>query len=248
MGLVAANHCGELPSVRDDAHGRARERLIEEHMYLVLGLARRYAHRGERLDDLVQVGAIGLIKAVDRFKPDRGVELRDYAVPTIVGEIKRHLRDRGSTIRIPRRDQEMRTRLLWARRELSARLDRPPTWAELASATALAPADLVHALEAERAALPLSLSDGAQEPAIEDDGYLAGENRALVDEGFEVLDQREQRALRLSYFEGLSQREVARLLGISQSHVSRIIAGALAKMRAAILGEPRRIVQRNARA
>jgi len=213
-----------------------RNRAIEENLPLVISLARRFSNRGEGLDDLVQVGAIGLINAVDRFDARRGVDLRAYAIPTIVGEMKRHLRDHATVIRVPRRDQEARRALRRARRELASRLDHTPSWTELAASAELPAEDLARAVDAERATTPLSLSlvPAAPEPAIDEEGYAAGEDRALVSEGFEALDPRERRALSLTFFADLNQREVAGRLGISQSQASRVIARALAKMRAAI--------------
>jgi RNA polymerase sigma-B factor len=214
--------------------GSARDRAIEANLPLVTSLARRFANRGERVDDLVQVGAIGLINAVDRFDARRGVDLRAYAVPTIVGEIKRHLRDHATTIRVPRRDQEAHRALRRARQTLSARLEHTPTWTELASFADLDERDLARAVDAERASRPLSLSlvPGPSEAAAREEGYEAGEDRALVANALERLDPRERRALGLSLLAGLSQREVASRLGISQSHASRLITRGLAKMRA----------------
>ena len=123
---------GALGNVRP---GLEREQLIEANLPLVESLARRFAHRGERMDDLVQVGVIGLIKAVDRFDEGRGVDLRAYAIPTIVGEMQRHLRDRSTTIRLPRRDQAARSALRRARNEAAAQLDHAPTWSELVAST-----------------------------------------------------------------------------------------------------------------
>jgi len=241
MGLAASVCPQQLHDDLVDAPRRAeRDRLIELHLPLVTAIARRYANRGERLDDLVQVGAIGLINAVDRFDPERGIDLRVFAIPTIVGEIKRHLRDRAAVIRVPRRDQEARSELRSARNELAARLQRPPTWSELSAAVSV---DLARAVDAERAEAPLSLSVDAYGPetGLDDVGLAAGEDRALVREGLSALDSREQRALVLCYFAGLSHREVAMKLGMSQSHASRVIAGALAKMRAALAGAPKQI-------
>jgi RNA polymerase sigma-B factor len=218
--------------------GLERERLIEANLPLVESLARGFAHRGERMDDLVQVGAIGLINAVDRFDEDRGVDLRAYAIPTIVGEMRRHLRDRSTTIRVPRREQAARSALRRARRELAARLDHQPTWSELVESTELPEAELARGVVAERATAPLPLTALAASPetAVDDSGYQTGEDRALVGEGLAALDAQERRALGLSFFGGLSQREVAVRLGISQSHASRLIGRALAKMRS-VLGD-----------
>jgi RNA polymerase sigma-B factor len=212
-----------------------RDRLIEEHLPLVVVLARRYANRGERVEDLVQVGAIGLIEAADRFDPDRGVDFRAFAIPTIVGEIKRHLRDRASTIRLPRREQEARTTLRRARGQIATRLERTPTWSELVATGAIREDELARGASAERAAVPLSLSAGAEtDPAVDERGYTAGEDRALLWAGLRTLDRHERRAVGLCYFRDLSQREVAASLGISQSATSRMIARALEKMRSAL--------------
>jgi RNA polymerase sigma-B factor len=217
-----------------DARGR-RNSLIEQNLPLVVALARRFAGRGERLDDLVQVGAIGLIHAVDRFDAARG-DFRAYAVPTIVGEIKRHLRDRTGSIRVPRRDQQARGALQRARRDLRERLNRSPTWSELTSLGAVAEDAAARALAAERAIAPVSLSGISErfEPSVEDEGLAAGENRALVREAFEALTPRERAVVSLAYFGGMSQRELAASIGISQSHASRLLVAALAKMRASL--------------
>jgi RNA polymerase sigma-B factor len=231
MGVLAAGP-------RDLGQPRMlRDRLIEEHMPLVAVLARRYANRGEGFEDLVQVGAIGLIKAADRFDPRRGVDFRAYAIPTIAGEIKRHLRDRTSTIRLPRREQEARRTLRRIRTQLRTKLERTPTWSELVSSDVVREDELARGVIAERASKPLSLSTTESEPAIDEAGYAAGEDRALVWAGLRTLDRRERRAVSLSYLAGLSQREVAASLGISQSAASRTIARALEKMRSALAEE-----------
>jgi RNA polymerase sigma-B factor len=229
MGVLAAGP-------HDLGHPQsARDRLIEDHMELVGSIARRYGNRGERVEDLVQVGAIGLIKAADRFDAQRGVEFRAYAIPTIVGEIKRHLRDRSSTIRLPRREQEARRSLRSARRQLGTRLARTPTWSELLTSSVIQEDELARAIDAERATTPLSLSASlAGEPAVDEIGFAAGEDRALVRAGLKMLDGPERRAVSLCYFAGLSQREIADSLGISQSAASRTIARALKKMRSAL--------------
>jgi RNA polymerase sigma-B factor len=209
----------------------ARERLIEQQLPLVESLARRYTHRGERLEDLVQVGTIGLIKAVDRYEPARGVELSAFAVPNIVGEIKRHLRDRCGPIRVPRRYQEISARMRRTRPQLAARLQRNPTPAELAPAANLDEGELAEAMRAEQARAPLSLTDAA--PAVSaDEIFDAGEDRLLISRSLRSLHHQEQLALRCRYFEDLSQEEIATRLGISQTQVSRLIASGLAKLRA----------------
>ncbi|HKH29814.1 MAG TPA: sigma-70 family RNA polymerase sigma factor [Gaiellaceae bacterium] len=182
-------------------HGdlRARARLIQQYLPLVRRLARRYVGHGEQLDDLVQVGSIGLIKAIDRFQLDRGVDLATYAIPTIDGEIKRHLRDRAWPVRIPRRLQELDP-------TLRARV-----------------AEVVDGQNGEF----------ERDSALEH-GYELGEDRILLRHGFHVLDDRERLLLRLAYFEGLSQAKIAKRVGISQIHVSRLTRRALAKLRAEI--------------
>jgi RNA polymerase sigma-B factor len=178
---------------------RARERLIGQYMPLVRRLARRHVGRGEPFEDLVQVGTIGLINAIDRFKLERGVDLATFAIPTIDGEIKRHLRDRAWPIRIPRRLQELDP-------TLRARV-----------------AELVDGQNGEF----------DRESAVER-GYELGEDRIALACGFRVLDERERLLLRLAYFEGLSQVQIARRVGISQIHVSRLTRRALDKLRAEI--------------
>jgi RNA polymerase sigma-B factor len=216
----------------------ARDRLIEQQLPLVQTLARRYAHRGERLEDLVQVGTIGLIKAVDRYEPARGVELTAFAVPNILGEIKRHLRDRCGPIRIPRRYQEASARMRSTRRQLTAHLQRNPTAAELAAAANLDEGELAEAIRAEQVRTPLSLTDAAP-VASADEIFDASENRLLISRGLRSLHRQERLALRCRYFEDLSQEEIAARLGISQTHASRLIASGLAKLRADFEGKSR---------
>ena len=216
----------------------ARERLIEQQLPLVESLARRYTHRGERLEDLVQVGTIGLIKAVDRYEPARGVELSAFAVPNILGEIKRHLRDRCGPIRVPRRYQEISARMRSTRPQLAARLQRNPTAAELAAAANLDEGELAEAMRAEQARAPLSLTDAT--PAVSaDEIFDASEDRLLISRSLRSLHHQEQLALRYRYFEDLSQEEIAARLGISQTQVSRLIASGLAKLRADFEGTSR---------
>ena len=221
----------------------AREQLIHQYLPLVRKLARSYAGRGEQYDDLVQVGSIGLINAIDRFELDRGVELSAYAIPSIVGEIKRHLRDRTWPIRIPRRLQELNVSLRTSASELAAKLDRPATVAEMAHEAGVGQDEALEALAAVRSHQPVSLSRGANvngdaggleaSTAIEC-GYEAGEDRALLARGFRALDQRERRLLHLAFFEGMSQARIAGEVGISQIHVSRLTRRALEKLRAEI--------------
>jgi RNA polymerase sigma-B factor len=227
---------------REDGNLRARERLIQQYMPLVKSLARRHSMRGEQYEDLVQVGCIGLIKAVDRFDPQRRVEFGAFAIPNVAGEIKRHLRDRGWPIRIPRRLQELRPGLCACSAELSARLERPATISEIAESSGVAEPEVIAALDTERLQSPISLSQPAPDEdndayadlEVLDGGYEQGEQRALLAAGFRVLTERERRLLALQFFAGMSQPQVAREVGISQIHVSRLTRRALVKLRAEI--------------
>jgi RNA polymerase sigma-B factor len=226
---------------------KAREELIEQYMSLVRSLARRYAYRGEQLDDLVQIGAIGLIKAIDRFDIDRGVELTTYATPNIIGEIKRHFRDKGWSVRVPRGLQELNVQLSRLIEQLTVQLSRSPTIAELAKAAGVEEEEVLEALESGRAYSSLSLSGGGggdddeldplESIGTEEHAYEVSENRAVLEPGFRVLDDRERRILHLRFFRGLTQSQIAQQVGISQMHVSRLIRRALEKIRDEIASE-----------
>jgi RNA polymerase sigma-B factor len=220
---------------RDDL--ATRERLIEAYMPLVRSLARPYARHGERLEDLVQVGSIGLIKAVDRFEPGRGVELGAFAVPNILGEIKRHLRDRTGPIRVPRRHQEAVVRLRTARRQLGSHLQRTPTSVELAAAAELDVDELAEAERAEQAREPVSLEDAPPEVSAED-VFRASDDRVALSAEMRRLHRRERQVLRCRYFADMSQDEIAGRLGISQTQTSRLLASGLGKLRANLEGNP----------
>jgi len=221
----------------------ARERLIQQYMPLVKSLARRHSMRGEQYEDLVQVGCIGLIKAVDRFDLERRVDFGAFAIPNVAGEIKRYIRDRGWPIRVPRRLQELRPGLCACSAQLSAKLARPPTISEISELSGVAEPEVAAALATERIQSPVSLScvsgdeddEGPDDLAgVLDGGYERGEQRALLAAGFRALDARERRVLHLQFFAGLSQPQVAREVGISQIHVSRLSRRALVKLRAEI--------------
>ncbi len=229
---------------------QAREELIERYMSLVRSLARRYSYRGEQLDDLVQIGAIGLIKAVDRFDLDRGVELTTYATPNIIGEIKRHFRDKGWSVRVPRGLQELNVQVSKLIEQLTVELSRSPTIAELAEAAGVDEEAVLEALESGRAYTSVSLSsaggggnddEGELDPleslGAEDPEYEVSEDRAALAPGFKVLDQRERRILHLRFFRGLTQSQIAEEIGISQMHVSRLIRRSLEKIRDEIAEE-----------
>jgi len=219
----------------------ARQQLIEQYLSLVRSLARRYSYRGEQLEDLVQIGCIGLIKAIDRFDLERGVELTTYATPNIIGEIKRHFRDKGWAVRVPRGLQELNVQLSKLVEELTVQLGRSPTIAELAKAAGVEEEEVLEALESGRAYSSLSLSVGGggdddeldplESLGTEEHQYEVSEDRAVLAPGFRVLDDRERRILHLRFFDGLTQSQIAQQVGISQMHVSRLIRRALEKIR-----------------
>jgi RNA polymerase sigma-B factor len=224
---------------------QAREQLIEQYMSLVRSLARRYSYRGEQLEDLVQIGAIGLIKAIDRFDLERGVELTTYATPNIIGEIKRHFRDKGWSVRVPRGLQELNVQLSRLVEQLTVQLARSPTIPELAKAAGVEEEEVLEALESGRAYTSLSLSVGGgggddddldplESLGTEEHQYEVSEDRAVLAPGFKVLDERERTILQLRFFEGLTQSQIAQQVGISQMHVSRLIRRSLEKIRETI--------------
>jgi RNA polymerase sigma-B factor len=227
---------------------QAREELIERYMSLVRSLARRYSYRGEQLDDLVQIGAIGLIKAIDRFDLDRGVELTTYATPNIIGEIKRHFRDKGWSVRVPRGLQELNVQISKLIEQQTVQLGRSPTIPELAQAAGVEEEAVLEALESGRAYSSVSLSagggsdeEGEVDPldslGTEEHEYEVSEDRAILAPGFKVLDQRERRILHLRFFRGMTQSQIAEQIGISQMHVSRLIRRSLEKIREEIAEE-----------
>jgi RNA polymerase sigma-B factor len=239
---VGENDKALLRRYHEEGDLQAREQLIEQYMSLVRSLARRYSYRGEQLDDLVQIGSIGLIKAIDRFDLERGVELTTYATPNIIGEIKRHFRDRGWAVRVPRGLQELNVQLSKIVEQLTVQLSRSPTIPELAKAAGVEEEEVLEALESGRAYSSLSLStggsseDGEEMDPLESLGvierqYEVSEDRAVLAPGFKVLDGRERTILHLRFFEGLTQSQIAQQVGISQMHVSRLIRRALEKIR-----------------
>jgi RNA polymerase sigma-B factor len=220
-----------------------RDELVEAHLGLAEYLARRFGNRGEPLDDLVQVASVGLLKAVDRFDPERAVEFSTYATHTIVGELKRHFRDKGWAVRAPRRMQELYLRLGKIVSTLSQELGRSPTIQELAAEAQVSEEEVLEALEAGQAYRFASLdapSPGDDEGdsmsshlGAEDPGMVDAEHRAALSPLVKRLPQREQTILHLRFFEGLTQSEIASRLGISQMHVSRLLARSLAQLRSA---------------
>ena len=246
-----------LREYHEQGNVAARDELIERYMTLVRSLARRYSYRGEQLEDLVQIGAIGLIKAIDRFDIDRGVELTTYATPNIIGEIKRHFRDKGWSVRVPRGLQELNVQLSRLIEQLTVQLGRSPTIPELAKAAEVGEEEVLEALESSRAYTSLSLSTGAttdddeeldplESIGTEEPQYEISEDWAVLAPGLKALDDRERAILHLRFFKGLTQSQIAQEIGISQMHVSRLIRRALQKIRAEIRAEETGLGERQA--
>jgi RNA polymerase sigma-B factor len=226
-------------------HRRARDELVHRHMALVQFLTRRFRHRGESPADLVQVATIGLIKAIDRFDPTREVEFTTFATPTIIGELKRHFRDRASTIRVPRRLQEQQASLSRASTELFQRLGRSPTVAELSAATGLTEEQALDCLECAHAYSTVSLDAVVTSPSGEssavydairttDEALEEVERREALRPLLDQLPERERRIVVLRFFRGMTQSEIAAEIGISQMHVSRLLTRTLSLLRAGL--------------
>ncbi|MFI0237410.1 RNA polymerase sigma factor SigF [Streptomyces sp. NPDC016845] len=234
-----------LPSGSPE-YAEMRNQLVRMHLPLVEHLARRFRNRGEPLDDLTQVATIGLIKSVDRFDPERGVEFSTYATPTVVGEIKRHFRDKGWAVRVPRRLQELRLSLTTATAELSQTHGRSPTVHELAEKLAISEEEVLEGLESANAYSTLSLDvpdTDDESPAVadtlgaEDEALEGVEYRESLKPLLEDLPPREKRILLLRFFGNMTQSQIAQEVGISQMHVSRLLARTLAQLREKLLVE-----------
>ena len=229
-----------LRRYHEDGDTSAREQLIARHLPLVRSLARRYAGRGESLEDIEQVGAIGLIKAIDRYELEREVALTTYATPNVVGEIKRHFRDKGWAIRVPRALQELNARMSTTIDRLTSRLGRSPSVAEIATELKTTPEEVLEALEVGTAYTTLSLSAGPggedesdplESLGEEDEEFARSEDRASLAPALGQLPAREQEILRMRFEEGLPQTQIAERVGLSQMHISRLIRKALGTMR-----------------
>jgi RNA polymerase sigma-B factor len=224
----------------------AREQLIKQSMPLVRTLARRYAYQGEQIEDLIQIGAIGLIKAIDRFDLSRGVTLQTYAATMITGELKRHFRDQG-LVRVPRGLKELNVELSMHADQLTADLGRVPTMADLANAAGVEEKKVLEALESRRAYGLHSLSPSVDSPEEdldpleliggEDRQYEVVEDRAVLAPGVKTLADREQRVLQLHFYEELTQSQIAQQIGMSQMSVSRLIRSALEHIRKTVIDD-----------
>jgi RNA polymerase sigma-B factor len=223
----------------------AREELVERFLPLARQLARRYQRQNEPLDDLMQVASMGLVKAIDRFDPARGTAFSTYAVPTILGELKRYFRDSGWAVHVPRGMQERVMKLDQASQELHRKLGRSPSAGELASELNLTSEEVLEAMEAASAYDAISLEEqrgsesrDSQEPTYADSLGTEEERYELVEYGatiaptMKALSERERLILHLRFVEDLTQSEIADRIGVSQMHVSRLIRRALARLRA----------------
>ncbi|SEL87701.1 RNA polymerase, sigma 28 subunit, SigD/FliA/WhiG [Blastococcus sp. DSM 46786] len=229
----------------DPRRERLREILVEEHLPLVRHFARRFSNRGEPFDDLLQVGTLGLIAAIDRFDPTRGVEFLSFAVPTITGEIKRHFRDQGWSVRVPRRLQELHLSLNAAVGELAQKNGRAPTPSELAEHLGIPRAEVLEGLAVANAyrssSLDERLSGEDDSPTLaatlgEEDAALEGvEYRESLQPLLATIPARERRILILRFFGNMTQSQIAADIGISQMHVSRLLSQTLAKLREGLL-------------
>jgi RNA polymerase sigma-B factor len=225
----------------EDGDRAAREQLAERMLPLARSLARRYAGKGEPLDDLEQVASLGLLKAIDRFDVSRDVRFATFAVPTIAGELKRHFRDRGWMLRVPREVQELSARVVRSREALTRELGRSPTVSEVATTLGAGVEQVLDAVRAADAYRMMSLDEPLAEGAGaldaiggDDEGYELAEHRVLLRRGLDGLGEREREIVRLRYYEGLTQREIARAVGVSQMHVSRLIRRSIDTMRDSI--------------
>ena len=230
--------------VADAVREGARDSLVHLHLPLVEHCARRFRNRGEPFEDLVQVGTIGLIKSVDRFDPERGVEFSTYATPTIIGEIKRYFRDKGWAIRVPRRLQELRMQIGSATAELTQSLGRSPTASELAERVGCSVEEIIEGIESSNAYSTLSLDatddsdDGTASMldalGADDAGLEHVEIRESLKPLLDRLEPREKRILLLRFFKNQTQSQIAEEIGVSQMHVSRLLSRTLDQLRASL--------------
>ena len=230
-----------LTRYHHDADPAAREALVDRFLPLARQLARRYQRAGEPLDDLIQVASLGLLKAIERFDPQRETAFSSFAVPTILGELKRHFRDKGWSVRVPRDLQELAVKVDRVGEDMARELGRAPTPAEIAERVGATPEQVLEAREAAGAYRAVSLDRPRNEDedegelvdafGSEDHGFAVAEDAATVQRLMRVLSEREREVLRLRFEEDLTQSEIGDIVGVSQMHVSRLIRQSIAHLR-----------------
>lgn len=219
----------------------AREKLVMSHLNLVRFIANRFKNRGEPIDDLIQVGYLGLLKAIDRFDPSRGLEFTTFATPTIMGEIKRHFRDKGWSVRVPRRLQELSAKVNQATDTLTSQLQRSPTIAEIADYLDATVDEVLEAMESSSAYSSVSLeapsgADDDDTPSVidryatEDSDLAFTDDRIIIEEALASFSPRERDVIEMRFLKGMTQIEIAEKLGISQVQVSRLLRRTLKKI------------------
>ena len=219
----------------------AREKLVMSHLNLVRNIAYKFKNRGEPIDDLIQVGYLGLLKAIDRFDPSRGLEFTTFATPTIMGEIKRHFRDKGWSVRVPRRLQELSAKVNQATDTLTSQLQRSPTIAEIADYLDATVDEVLEAMESSSAYSSVSLeapsgADDDDTPSVidryatEDSDLAFTDDRIIIEEALASFSPRERDVIEMRFLKGMTQIEIAEKLGISQVQVSRLLRRTLKKI------------------
>lgn len=219
----------------------AREKLVMSHLNLVRFIANKFKNRGEPIDDLIQVGYLGLLKAIDRFDPSRGLEFTTFATPTIMGEIKRHFRDKGWSVRVPRRLQELSAKVNQTTDTLTSQLQRSPTIAEIADYLDATVDEVLEAMESSSAYSSVSLeapsgADDDDTPSVidryatEDSDLAFTDDRIIIEEALASFSPRERDVIEMRFLKGMTQIEIAEKLGISQVQVSRLLRRTLKKI------------------
>lgn len=219
----------------------SREKLVMSHLNLVRFIANKFKNRGEPIDDLIQVGYLGLLKAIDRFDPSRGLEFTTFATPTIMGEIKRHFRDKGWSVRVPRRLQELSAKVNQATDTLTSQLQRSPTIAEIADSLDATVDEVLEAMESSSAYSSVSLeapsgADDDDTPSVidryatEDSDLAFTDDRIIIEEALASFSPRERDVIEMRFLKGMTQIEIAEKLGISQVQVSRLLRRTLKKI------------------
>lgn len=219
----------------------AREKLVMSHLNLVRFIANKFKNRGEPIDDLIQVGYLGLLKAIDRFDPSRGLEFTTFATPTIMGEIKRHFRDKGWSVRVPRRLQELSAKVNQATDTLTSQLQRSPTIAEIADYLDATVDEVLEAMESSSAYSSVSLeapsgADDDDTPSVidryatEDSDLAFTDDRIIIEGALASFSPRERDVIEMRFLKGMTQIEIAEKLGISQVQVSRLLRRTLKKI------------------